>query len=380
MENHPLTDGYDVVHCSRCGFVFADTAASQADYDKFYATFSKYEDEKTSTGAGESPWDKARLEETARLIAKYCPDRGSRILDIGCAGGGLLQALAGLGYTQLIGMDPAAACATHARAKGFEAYAGSLHSLPGIPACDVVVLSHVLEHVQDVAGVLKNLRGLTKPEGTLYLEVPDATRYAEFIYAPFQDFNTEHINHFSLVSLRNALRQAGFVEYAGGAKTLVISRDTFYPAVYLFCRMQGAGLRDPSPSYDAQLKPAIDRYIERSRGIMADIERSLESQLRNVAGIIIWGTGQTAMKILGLPCIKNMRIVACVDSNPIYHGKRFAGVSIVGPDEIPSGEYPILVTTLLQHQSIIDSIRAKGIQNKIILLRPTAEAVERHEA
>ena len=37
---------------------------------------------------------------------------------------------------------------------------------------------------------------LLKTNGVLYIEVPDATAYVEFLYSPFQDFNTEHINHF----------------------------------------------------------------------------------------------------------------------------------------------------------------------------------------
>ncbi len=50
-DNHPLGDNYVVAHCRTCGFVYADVAATQADYDAFYATRSKYEDGKTSTGA-----------------------------------------------------------------------------------------------------------------------------------------------------------------------------------------------------------------------------------------------------------------------------------------------------------------------------------------
>ncbi len=38
-EDHPLRDGYKVVCCDRCGFVYASTPANQADYDAFYAKF-----------------------------------------------------------------------------------------------------------------------------------------------------------------------------------------------------------------------------------------------------------------------------------------------------------------------------------------------------
>jgi hypothetical protein len=56
-EGHPLAVGYDVVHCNRCGMVYADTAAVQGDYDRYYTGLSKYADAATSTGAGESQCD-----------------------------------------------------------------------------------------------------------------------------------------------------------------------------------------------------------------------------------------------------------------------------------------------------------------------------------
>ena len=55
-DSHPLADGYDVVACLACGFVYADTAAPQTAYDALYRNASKYQDAKTSTGGGESAW------------------------------------------------------------------------------------------------------------------------------------------------------------------------------------------------------------------------------------------------------------------------------------------------------------------------------------
>ena len=42
-EGRRLTEGYDVVCCERCGFAFADTTVTQAQYDEYYATLSRYE-------------------------------------------------------------------------------------------------------------------------------------------------------------------------------------------------------------------------------------------------------------------------------------------------------------------------------------------------
>ena len=92
-EGHPLSSGYDVVACSTCGFVYADTSVTQVDYDRFYTEHSKYEDAKTGTGGVENPFDWKRQQETALQIADVLQDTSASILDVGCANGGMLLAL-----------------------------------------------------------------------------------------------------------------------------------------------------------------------------------------------------------------------------------------------------------------------------------------------
>lgn len=51
-KQHFLPEAYDIVVCLKCGFVYADTSASQGDYDRYYQDFSKYEDKDTAVGGG----------------------------------------------------------------------------------------------------------------------------------------------------------------------------------------------------------------------------------------------------------------------------------------------------------------------------------------
>lgn len=373
VEGHPLAGGYSVVVCRACGFVYADTAVTQQDYDRFYAELSKYEDQKTSTGGGESSYDATRLRETAAWIGQQLPNRDVRILDIGCANGGLLDALRSLGFGDLAGLDPSPACAANTRARGFEAHVGLLHSVPAeLQPADCVVLSHVLEHVQDVAGVLARLRSLLRPGGLAYVEVPDATRYDQFLYAPFQDFNTEHINHFSPISLNNALLRGGFTCLAGGAKTLPIGPEMFYPAAYGMFRAEASPNPAVNLELDAALQAAIENYIRASATLMDRIDRHLAEALRGDDAVVIWGTGQLAMKVLALASLRRVRLAACVDSNPIYHGRQIREARIVGPAQIPGEQFPIVITTLLHHHGIVKNIRERGIKNRIVLLDPSA--------
>ena len=110
-DGYPLPSEYNVALCRRCGFVYADPAATQRDYDRFYCEWSKYDDSATASGSGVSPFDAARLATTASDIARALPSRAASILDAGCATGGLLTALRDQGFTAVAGLDPSPRCA-----------------------------------------------------------------------------------------------------------------------------------------------------------------------------------------------------------------------------------------------------------------------------
>ena len=70
---------------------------------------------------------------------------------------------------------------------------------------DVLICNHVLEHVAEPVGFLKELWPFLKPEGKAYFEVPLQIWRDIPIQQP-----AEHINFFTCHSLANALHQAGF--------------------------------------------------------------------------------------------------------------------------------------------------------------------------
>jgi SAM-dependent methyltransferase len=366
-DGHPLAAGYEVVVCSACGFIYADTAVTQADYDRFYAEHSKYEDAKTGTGGVDNPFDWKRQQETARQIADVLKDASANILDVGCANGGMLKALKELGYENLCGIDPSPVCVENTRSLGVEAHQGSLFLPFKENAYDCVILSHTLEHVQDIRGAVDWIGKRLKPGGLVYLETPDAARYVDFIYAPLQDFNTEHINHFSLTSLRNLMEAQGFIFMEGALKDLVVGGDMFYPAVFGFWKQaeESAGV---ALKKDTLLLQKIEEYIIRSKKMMSDIDARISTLISRAPSIIVWGAGQLSMKLLAETSLSRANIPAFVDNNPINHGQVLHGKPIVSPSELAKWDAPILIATLLHHRSIAKQIREMGLKNEIVFL------------
>jgi SAM-dependent methyltransferase len=368
-DGYPLPHEYSVVVCRRCGFVYADPAATQRDYDRFYCEWSKYDDSATATGSGLSPYDAARLATTACDIARTLPSRAASILDAGCATGGLLTALRNQGFTAVAGLDPSPRCAAACRERGFEAYVGSIATAPAhMPKFDCVVFSHVLEHVYDIPAFFTAARCLLAPGGYLYLETPDAARYDDYLYAPFQEFNTEHINHFSARALENTARRFGFQPIVVEQKVMQTAHDTLYPAVFGLFRDNGETSDERMVVCDQELPSKIAVYIRHSAEQMERINQHLAGQLANTQRVILWGAGQLAMKLLALPCLAHTEVRALVDNNPVLRGKTLAGAPIVGPQEIAGTPEPIIVATLLHADEISAQIRRLGLSNPVLSL------------
>ncbi len=369
---HPLTSGYDVVACRACGFVFADTVVPQAEYDRFYAELSKYADEATGTGGGYQAWDDRRLEVMARTIAEAVPDRDARIVEVGCANGGLLRWLVTLGYRNVLGVDPAPACVRRAaEVTGARALVGTLSDMPAETlGADCVVLSHVLEHVQDVRGALNCMRETLRMGGVIYVEVPDATRYVEFPTAPFQDFNTEHINHFSQHSLRNGLATVGFAVRATAPKLIEAAAGVPYPACYAVAERTDETQR---PGRDAALRSANEAYVRMSTAAMARVSADNDGEVAAHKSLVVWGVGQTTFKLLSQTALGGASIVAFSDTSSTYHGRMLCGAPIVAPAELRAlPPHPILVGSLVNRASIVESIGRLGLPNKVLTIGTTA--------
>jgi SAM-dependent methyltransferase len=348
--------------------VYADTPAKQADYDKFYATCSIYEQPAGAATGATPPGDLARLEQTAALFASHIPSQEARILDVGCANGGLLQALRHLGFCNLVGVDPSPACVENTRRSGHQSFRGELTKLPAeIGRFDAVILTSVLEHVLNIKSAISALVSVCADDGRIFLEVPDAAGYADYLHAPFQDINTEHINHFSLASLQNLMGQFGFTPVLEDRVVVLGPSGLMFPGLEVGYERRSDYVQQPW-IIDSAFRGQMERYIQESHAMMQEIDRQLRKVLASSKEVIIWGTGQLSMKLLCDTALRDAKVVAFVDGNPVNVGKTLCGVPIVRPEELQDRSAPIILATLLHTQGIRDRIASLGFTNPVVAL------------
>jgi SAM-dependent methyltransferase len=343
MAGGSLLRGYDVVTCRVCGFCFADNLPGQAGFDEYYRDMSKYEHQ--HRGGGASEYELRHYAETAALIADLIPERETRILDVGCASGGLLEALRRQGYRRVTGLDPSPFCAqTAMRLYQIRVLTGSLFDPPaGIGVSDLVILGSVLEHIRDLAGALAQVGKLTSTKGTVYLEVPDATRFAASSDAPFQEFSIEHINFFSAISLANLLEAHGFFQLFSQRKETEQSPGVVVHEVKAAFQKNDTAV--PSRVPDRVTERQLKAYIARSQETENRIRRVIADLVAGGKPIVVWGVGTHTQRLLATGGLAQANIVAFTDSNTRYQGKLLNGIPVVAPEALRGKSEPVLISS-----------------------------------
>lgn len=366
-ENHPLPKHYDVVCCCQCGFVFADTPAPQDTYNFFYTKWSKYEDEKTSSGTGYSFYDKVRLEETADTIMNLFPDKNIFILDMGCGNGGLLKELKLRGYKRIMGCDPSFSCVQNVLNQNIESFQGTLFDESNISRkFDLVILSHVLEHVCDLQNAKQILLSLLNEGGKIYIETPDASRYVDFYVTPFHYFDVEHINHFDARYQDLLFATSGMECISTGTKQMAVSQDKYYPAVYSV--LQKCKRENVAFEYNDSLRKKIMSYIELSES-NEDISDKIQSLYNSNKEIIVWGVGSYTMSLLSSTDLACCNIKCFIDSNPLKQGTSLLGKEIKDISALIDFKGVVVICSALYASEIVAQIKDYGCTNELVILK-----------
>lgn len=385
-----ISPRFDIVECTKCGMIFSDTVIEQGALDDLYRDHSKYADTSIfslspvidksesnkqdlgSVDPPEAPWDLERLKKTAQYLASIIPDKSIRVLDAGCATGALLGFLAGQGFSTLTGLDPSPVATAEAskRVDGITAVTGSFLTPPtNFGPFDLIILSHVLEHITDVEGAVDALRNLLAPGGSIYIEVPDATRYVDYLVAPFHDFNTEHINHFSISILNRLLVNRGFETKENKSSTIYCSANDEYPVVYGIWTVAPAEPLAQSIVPDKVLAEGIRRYVIESRELLNQIDAGLRNVISRKDSVMIWGAGQLSMKLMRDTILSDTNIAGIIDSSPQKQGLHFDGVAVISPEMAAAQTSPVVIGSI-HHSDLIGetAIKVLGKERQLIYL------------
>ena len=177
--------------CDICGHVWNSSFDPKLlDYD------DNYQNEQ-----GLSQIFQKHLVSVANLLKKYIPNDG-HIIEIGCGKAKFLMMMADMGYS-VHGYDPAYEGNDN---RILKSYYPPSHETEVLKVADLIILRHVLEHIQRPIEFLHTIAKANKYSGLLYIEVPELKWIEE--HNAFQDIFYEHCNYFSLQVLKRIFPDA----------------------------------------------------------------------------------------------------------------------------------------------------------------------------
>lgn len=214
-ERHKLwhrKNGYDVVQCLECKFIFArdypDPEFLRRGYEPCFVELSG----EFRPGGGEGRRLKYWL--FARWIRRFVDGRKViRTLEIGCGQGDLLRAFQSDPHFEARGLDYADAPLRYAESLGLRVDKGDIESMKFADASfDLVVALHVLEHVHDLNGTLGEINRVLRPDGLVFVLCPCVTHIKARLAGEGWKYlgPPGHLWYFSPATLSRFLQKFGF--------------------------------------------------------------------------------------------------------------------------------------------------------------------------
>lgn len=181
-----------VQQCRHCGVFILMPRPTSEDIKRKYDFLLREEPIRVE-------FNPARAKRLYRLLAPFLESRKMSVLDFGGGTGKLLTEFVNRGHR----------CHTldyvSQTIPGVEWLGATLNEIPEHARFDLIVCSHVLEHVANPFEILERLRDHLTESGVLFIEVPDDIRFIE----PHFKEPVTHTTFFTLASIGYLCRRAG---------------------------------------------------------------------------------------------------------------------------------------------------------------------------
>ncbi len=362
-----------LVACRLCGQAFNDVSLNQEALEQYYRDEALYAAEMGVGSGGTSPGDQKRYAGAAEVLTPFLPSKDAAIVDVGCAKGGFLAFLRKLGFTNLAGVDLNQDCVTFVQnTLEIPANVGTVHQLP-YDDCTTTVLvySHVLEHVDNLRAALREAWRILQDDGLLLVEVPDASRYADY---PVFDFywlsQKEHINHFDAIHLTWLAQAAGFHPLQVGPMLMEMAPGVENPLIYGVFQKRPRPEAAPGPHFDPGLYQELQSYVQAEARRLAPRRRLLAELAASGRPAYAWGIGLEFFCLYVQAGLKNCNLRYLVDKNPAKQKQTVDGTQIHSPEcfaEAPT-ESTAILTSAMHGQAMASYLRDIDFQGEVLAL------------
>lgn len=349
------------VQCARCFSVFMNPVFTPEGFAALFA----------EAGASYGSTSSRQEEQIAWLTTHRLLAPGGTLLDIGCYDGTFIGKLPE--GVKGIGVDidePAVARAS--RRLGVSSrhrfICADFENFEIGGSSDVITMFHVLEHLPRPVAVLERLARLSTAKTRLVVEVPVLENVLNTMVGDVSGMVTvQHLTHFTIASLDNVLRRAGW-------KPLLTKAMDDYNGLRVVAELASPGECRPRPD-DHHL---VMRYMKEWYATVAEVEARLR-KLSTPHCILRGGGLQTEYLYHLTTMFAGERDFLIIDNDPLKQGRSWRGVPIVGTEHLARADWrdTQMVLSSYSHQMTLrDEARAASIPDAAVV--PLYDRVRRY--
>ena len=194
-----------IVKCRACGMLYENPRFPES------VIIAGYEQSEEGGHDSQYAMRVRSFHSTLVRLRSFLPPQGSRVLDVGTAGGAFLTAAEQYGYIAY-GLEPSQYLVDQGKARNLRIEQGTIERHALAPnSFDMVCLWDVIEHLPDPKRSLTEVRKLLKPDGILLINYPDiGTWQAKLAGRRFWWILSVHLHHFSRRSIADICSRTGF--------------------------------------------------------------------------------------------------------------------------------------------------------------------------
>ncbi|MFZ5953425.1 MAG: methyltransferase domain-containing protein [Candidatus Rifleibacteriota bacterium] len=313
--------------CRNCGMVFTNPFVSDCDLNNYYSNMSSYEYDDNNNEYPEVHQKRSFNQFNYILSHIDRNDLNLSVLDIGCALGYTLFLFKKMGY-DVLGLEPSPKNKKIAKEKyGVEIETRFLNrdGLDG-RLFDIIILSHVAEHLKYPLEIAKNIHNILAENGLLFIETPDIDFFDE---RDLYQFSFEHINYFNIDSLKNLFQQADFELL--DSKIFYNDKSTapFYPTLGTIWKKGKE--KKPLLNHFETNKITINKYIKLINNFRNELGCKIENIISSNQRIALWAAGTLTSLLFSQTNLEKGNIRAIFDNDHKKHGQSMNGIPIFKP-------------------------------------------------
>lgn len=214
VKDHSVSkENFVVWQCTNCSLRFTQDVPDQNSIGAYYQSAEYISHTNTSKGLVNQLYQKVRnytLEQKAGLIIRNTVKQG-KILDLGAGVGAFLHTMKKKGW-DVTGIEPDNGARQQAK-KDFDIDLNETVLFWKLQAgsFDAITLWHVLEHVHELHPYIEQLKNLLKPDGKIFIAVPNYQSLDNSIYKLYWAAYDvpRHLYHFAPKSIKTLVEQHG---------------------------------------------------------------------------------------------------------------------------------------------------------------------------